>query len=69
MLVIGNEGTGVPQKIVENSVDRIYLPQYGDVECLNAAADGSIAIYEWVRKNNSCEELDTLDRKFDTYKI
>ena len=27
MLVIRNEGTGVPQKILENSLDRIYLPQ------------------------------------------
>ncbi len=68
MLVIGNEGTGVPQKILENSVGRIYIPQYGDIECLNAAVAGSIAIYDWVRKNNSCEELDTIDRKFDVYK-
>lgn len=68
MLVIGNEGTGVPKKILENSVDKIYIPQYGNVECLNAAVAGSIAIYDWVRKNNSCEELDTIDRKFDIYK-
>lgn len=68
MLVIGNEGTGVPQKILENSLDRIYIPQYGGVECLNAAVAGSIAIYDWVRKNNSCEELDIISRKFDVYK-
>ncbi len=32
MLVIGNEGTGVPQKILENSIDRIYILQYGSVD-------------------------------------
>lgn len=68
MLIIGNEGTGVPKKILENSVNRIYIPQYGNVECLNAAVAGSISIYDWIRKNNSCEELDTIDRKFDVYK-
>ena len=69
MLVIGNEGTGVPQKILENSVERVYIPQYGDVECLNAAVAGSIVIYDWIKKNNSCKELDTIDRKFDIYKF
>jgi len=65
ILVVGNEGTGIPQKILENSVDRVYIPQYGGVECLNVAVAGSVAIYDWVKKNNSCEELDTIDRKFD----
>jgi tRNA G18 (ribose-2'-O)-methylase SpoU len=68
MLVVGNEGTGIPQKILENSVDRVYMPQYGGVECLNAAVAGSVAIYDWVKKNNSCKELDTIDRKFDIYR-
>jgi tRNA G18 (ribose-2'-O)-methylase SpoU len=66
MLVIGNEGTGVPQKILDNSVSRVYIPQYGGVECLNAAIAGSIAIYDWIRKNNSCVELNTTERKFST---
>lgn len=69
MLVVGNEGIGIPQKILENSADIVYIPQYGGVECLNAAVAGSIAIYDWVRKNNSCEELDTIDRKFDIHKF
>lgn len=66
ILVIGNEGTGVPQKIIENSVGIVYIPQYGGVECLNAAIAGSIAVYDWVRKNNSCNELGVVDRKFIT---
>lgn len=66
MLVIGNEGTGVPKKILDNSVSRVYIPQYGGVECLNAAIAGNIAIYDWIRKNNSCVELDIIRRKFST---
>lgn len=69
MLVIGNEGTGVPKKILDNSVSRVYIPQYGGVECLNASIAGSIAIYDWVRKNNSCFELNTIERKFDTTQV
>ena len=65
MLVIGNEGTGVPKKILDNSVSRVYIPQYEGVECLNASISGSIAIYDWIRKNNSCVELNIIERKFD----
>ena len=64
MLVIGNEGTGVPKRILDNSFSRVYIPQYGGVECLNAAVAGSIAIYDWIRKNNFCFELNTIERKF-----
>ncbi|MBU0930020.1 MAG: hypothetical protein KJ623_03025 [Nanoarchaeota archaeon] len=66
ILVVGNEGMGVPKKILDNSFSRIYIPQYGSMECLNAAVAGSIAIYDWIRKNNSCIKLDTIDRKFNT---
>ncbi len=65
ILVIGNEGTGVPESILEKSIARLYIPQYGGVECLNAATSGNIAIYDWVRKNNSCEERSITQRKFD----
>jgi len=65
MLVIGNEGTGVPKKILDASFSKVYIPQYGGVECLNAATAGSIAIYDWVRKNNRCRESEIVERKFD----
>ncbi|MBS3086883.1 hypothetical protein J4422_04240 [Candidatus Pacearchaeota archaeon] len=56
ILVIGNEGTGVPLRILEASKGIVYIPQFGEVECLNAATSGSIAIYDWIRKNNALEE-------------
>lgn len=65
ILVIGNEGMGTPQRILDNSIGRVYIPQYGGMECLNAATAGSIAIYDWIRKNNSLDELAVIDKKFD----
>ena len=65
ILVIGNEGAGIPQRILNESNGIVYIPQFGGVECLNAAAAGSIAIYDWIRKNNVLEELATNKRKFD----
>ena len=64
ILIVGNEGIGVPKKILENSLDKVYIPQYGGVECLNAAVAGSIAIYDWVRKNCKKDENYISDRKF-----
>jgi len=64
MLIIGNEGTGVPKKILDNSVAEVYIPQYGHVECLNAAVSGSIAIYDWIRKNCKLEENGIIEHKF-----
>ena len=66
ILVIGNEGTGVPQRILKESKEIVYIPQFGGVECLNAAIAGSIAIYDWIRKNNSLEKLTIKERKFNT---
>ncbi|MBU4069476.1 MAG: hypothetical protein KJ646_00670 [Nanoarchaeota archaeon] len=64
MLVVGNEGTGVPSKILNNSASRVYIPQYGGIECLNVAVAGSIAIYDWIRKNKQGDENRIIDRKF-----
>ena len=64
ILVIGNEGSGVSKKILENSYAKVYIPQYGDVECLNAAIAGSIAIYDFVRKNSNLKENIQVGQKF-----
>ena len=51
LLVIGGEGQGVPEKILENSKKILSIPQYGQIECLNAATAAGVAIYDWIRKN------------------
>jgi len=64
ILVIGNEGTGVSKKILDSSYAKVYIPQYGDVECLNAAIAGSISIYDWIRKNSKLNENKAIGQKF-----
>jgi len=63
VLVVGNEGRGMPEKLLERS-ELIKLPQYGDVECLNVATSLAIAIYDWIRKNAILPERKIRDYKF-----
>ncbi len=51
LIIFGNEGRGIPSKILDRSAGIIYIPQFGEVSCLNVVAAGSIAIYDWIRKN------------------
>jgi 23S rRNA (guanosine2251-2'-O)-methyltransferase len=52
-LVVGNEGTGL-RRLTRQSCDYLVrLPMFGRVESLNAAAAGSIALYEVVRQRQT----------------
>ena len=50
-LVVGNEGNGVRDVIIEKSDLSISIPMMNDVESLNAAVASSIIMYEAVRNN------------------
>ena len=65
MLVVGNEGQGVPEIILNASTSVIKIPQFGEVECMNAASSASIAIYDWVRKEQANPENDISGSKFE----
>lgn len=45
MLVIGNEGAGLPPDIVRDCHEKLTIPMPGKTESLNAAVAGSIAMY------------------------
>jgi 23S rRNA (guanosine2251-2'-O)-methyltransferase len=45
-LIIGNEGTGVNETLLELSDERVSIPQFGYVESLNAAVAAGILLYE-----------------------
>lgn len=45
LLVIGNEAHGLPQEWIDACEQKITLPMPGNVESLNAAVAGSIALY------------------------
>lgn len=65
MLVVGNEGSGIPEKVLNSSHSLIKIPQYGEVECLNAAVSASIAIYDWAKKEQSKPEKSIKGQKFE----
>nr|WP_298875370.1 RNA methyltransferase [uncultured Mogibacterium sp.] len=48
-LVIGNEGNGISDEIMESSNVHVTIPMQGEVESLNAAICASLLMYEAVR--------------------
>jgi len=64
ILLIGNEGSGLPKKILDISKDIICIPQYGNMECLNAATSADIVIYDWIRKNSKLKPRPINNSKF-----
>lgn len=46
VLVIGNEGNGITNEVLELASERIYIPMIGAVESLNASIAGGILMFE-----------------------
>ncbi|SHJ61292.1 TrmH family RNA methyltransferase [Tepidibacter formicigenes] len=53
-LVIGNEGNGIKDEIIEKSDILVKIPIYGKAESLNAAMASGILMYE-IKNNLSCK--------------
>ena len=49
-IVIGNEGNGVSQEVIDACTGNVYIPMPGGSESLNASAAASILIYERIRQ-------------------
>lgn len=49
-IMIGNEGKGLSEKVVELASTKINIPMQGQVESLNAAVSASIVMYEAARQ-------------------
>ena len=49
-LVVGNEGSGIRRLVRETCDFMIRLPMYGQIQSLNAAVAGSVALYEIARQ-------------------
>lgn len=50
ILIVGNEGNGLPKNVINNSTHKMTIPMPGKTESLNAAIAGSIALY--IKSNN-----------------
>ena len=49
-IVLGNEGSGLPQTALEQSFKRLHIPMHPEAESLNAAVAGSLILYEVTRQ-------------------
>jgi RNA methyltransferase, TrmH family len=49
-LLIGGEGPGLPQTLIEQADDRVTIPMQAPVESLNAAVAAAIVVYEALRQ-------------------
>jgi tRNA guanosine-2'-O-methyltransferase len=50
VLVLGQELTGIPPKILQQCDRTVSIPQFGMVESLNVQTAAAIAVYEYVRQ-------------------
>lgn len=48
-LVIGNEGNGISDELIELADEKLTIPMNGEIESLNAAISAAILMYEAVR--------------------
>jgi TrmH family RNA methyltransferase len=61
MIVIGNEGAGVPQEILSLADELVNIPHSVRVESLNAGIAASILLYEAARQRNISPLISTDD--------
>lgn len=52
-LLVGNEGAGLSEEILQLATARVHIPMPGRVESLNAAAAAAIALFEAVRQRST----------------
>ncbi|MCW6663521.1 RNA methyltransferase [Aerococcaceae bacterium NML190073] len=50
-LVVGNEGSGVSQAIIEQADQAIYIPMYGKAESLNVAIAAGILMFQFAQSH------------------
>ena len=55
-LLVGNEGTGLPEEIERSADARIHIPMASGVESLNAAAAAAVVFYEAARQRNTATQ-------------
>jgi RNA methyltransferase, TrmH family len=55
-LLVGNEGTGLPEEILYGADARIHIPMARGVESLNAAAAAAVLFYEAYRQRAAAKQ-------------
>jgi tRNA G18 (ribose-2'-O)-methylase SpoU len=50
-LIVGNQATGLSERVLSRCDFQVYIPQFGQAECLNVAVACSIGMYELTRRS------------------
>lgn len=50
ILMLGEEGTGVPEEYLELADDIVYIPQFGSVRSMNVASAAHVCVYDYMIK-------------------
>lgn len=62
-LLVGSEKTGLPSELLNRCDTILKIPQFGNVECLNASIAASISMYEF-RRLHPMQELEISGSKY-----
>jgi TrmH family RNA methyltransferase len=57
-LLVGNEGSGLPEAWIAQADARVTIPFTGAVESLNAAIAGSVLLYDAMRQRRKAKTID-----------
>jgi TrmH family RNA methyltransferase len=57
-LLVGNEGSGLPEAWIAQADAQVTIPFTGAVESLNAAIAGSVLLYDAMRQRRKAETID-----------
>jgi TrmH family RNA methyltransferase len=60
-LLVGNEGSGLPDAWIEKADARVTIPLPGAVESLNAAIAGSVLLYDAMRQRVAARKRDQVN--------
>jgi RNA methyltransferase, TrmH family len=56
-IMMGGEGAGLPQALIDAADDRVSIPMHGRVESLNVAVAAALLVYEARRQRHAREAL------------
>ncbi len=57
VLVVGNEGAGLPGSFLERCAGIVTIPHYGPVASLNVGVSAAVAMYEFVRLRPATQKI------------
>lgn len=65
LIILGEEGRGISQEVIELCEKLVFIPQYGSVRSVNAAVAGSIAMNDYLAKLEKSKNIRNLIKRVE----